>query len=432
MRCILVILDGLGDRAHDALGGRTPLQAAYTPNLDWLATAGMNGLYHACMQGVALSSEVAHALMFGYDRGELPGRGYLEAVGYGLEPGADDVFLLCHLCSVEERDGRLILVRERPGVDVSEMEALTEALSTCEGGDTGTRFVSTRKGDGLLVLSGAVSPAITDSDPIYEGRPLISVEPTDASPEARSTAEELNRYLRRAYRTLSGLPLNTGRREKGLPPLNALATQRAGKKKQLTPFYEKWGLRALSTASLPVYHGLCRELGMEIRVANDSDDPGGDLRERLFLAREAADFDFIHVHTKVADEAGHTKDPYTKKAVIEAIDRAMEFAVTEIMPDPGVLFVITADHSTASTGTMIHTGETVPLAMVGKYPRRDGVTAFNEVDCAGGALGPVRGSELMYLVLNFLDRGKLGGLMDTPHDQPYYPGHYRPLTADGD
>lgn len=81
---------------------------------------------------------------------------------------------------------------------------------------------------------------------------------------------------------------------------------------------------------------------------------------------------------------------------------------------------------------MIHSGETVPLTMVGRYPRRDAVKAFNEVDCAIGGLGIVRGKELMYLILNFLDRAKMKGLMDTPGDQPYYPGHYQPLTLDGE
>jgi 2,3-bisphosphoglycerate-independent phosphoglycerate mutase len=80
---------------------------------------------------------------------------------------------------------------------------------------------------------------------------------------------------------------------------------------------------------------------------------------------------------------------------------------------------------------MIHTGETVPLAMAGRYTRRDTVAAFDEIACAAGALGPVRGRELMYLILNFLDRGKLWGLMDSPVDQPYTPGRYTPLRLAG-
>lgn len=66
MRCILLLLDGLGDRSHPQLDHRTPLQAASTPNLDKIASLGMNGLFHSHLQGTALPSELAHFLMFGY------------------------------------------------------------------------------------------------------------------------------------------------------------------------------------------------------------------------------------------------------------------------------------------------------------------------------------------------------------------------------
>jgi 2,3-bisphosphoglycerate-independent phosphoglycerate mutase len=79
---------------------------------------------------------------------------------------------------------------------------------------------------------------------------------------------------------------------------------------------------------------------------------------------------------------------------------------------------------------MIHTGETVPIVMAGRYVRRDKVVSFDEVSCASGGLNLVRGKELMYLVLNFLDRGKLWGLMDAPDDQPFTPGNATPLPVD--
>ena len=79
---------------------------------------------------------------------------------------------------------------------------------------------------------------------------------------------------------------------------------------------------------------------------------------------------------------------------------------------------------------MIHSGETVPLTMVGKYTRRDDVGEFNEISCAKGGLGLVKGKELMYLILNFLDRGKLWGLMDSPVNQPFSPGNYKPLRIE--
>ena len=84
MRCILVILDGLGDRGQDCFDGKTPLYAAYTPHLDYLASLGMNGLYHTLLQGVPMSSETAHFIIFGYELQEFPGRGYIEAKGKGI------------------------------------------------------------------------------------------------------------------------------------------------------------------------------------------------------------------------------------------------------------------------------------------------------------------------------------------------------------
>jgi 2,3-bisphosphoglycerate-independent phosphoglycerate mutase len=199
---------------------------------------------------------------------------------------------------------------------------------------------------------------------------------------------------------------------------------------RLPSFTEKWGLKGLMIASGAVYQGLGQVVGMETFKVKDSDDPGLDLRQRLEIAHKAQEFDFVHVHTKATDEAGHTKDPLIKKKVIEAIDTALAYAVKEILPDEEVLFIVTADHSTASSGTMIHTGESVPLVMNGKYIRKDYVRKFDEVSCACGGLNLVRGKELMYLILNLLDRGKLWGLMDSPDDQPFTPGRYTPLRVD--
>lgn len=432
MRCILVILDGLGDRVHPALKGQTPLQAAHTPHLDQLAAQGMNGLYHPYLQGIPLSSEIAHFLIFGYDLEEFPGRGYIEASGSDIDIDDKEVVLLCHFCSVVESDNKLILVKERPVITESELSILLKEASPYTKDNITIRFVSTKGADGFLFISGQVSPAITDSNPITEDRPLISVQPLDTSPEAHQTARALNQYFRWLFQRLSTHPFNEERKKKNLPPINILATQRAGRKRHLESFFERWGLKGVSIAAGPLYWGLCQEIGMDIIKEKESGDPEKDLRERLRQAHDAEAYDFIHVHTKMPDEAAHTKDPLHKQEVIKALDRAMAFAVQKMIPDPETLLVVTADHSTPSAGPLIHSGETVPLTMVGRNPRHDTVTAFNEVDCASGALGMVKGKELMYLILNFLDRAKMKGLMDTPVDQPYTPGHYRPLTLDGD
>ena len=92
------------------------LMPPYTPNLDYLASIGMNGLYHTMMQGVPMSSETAHFIIFGYEIEEFPGRGYIEAKGKGLSFNENDVAVLCHLCCVEQRNNNLVLKWGRPDI----------------------------------------------------------------------------------------------------------------------------------------------------------------------------------------------------------------------------------------------------------------------------------------------------------------------------
>jgi 2,3-bisphosphoglycerate-independent phosphoglycerate mutase len=149
------------------------------------------------------------------------------------------------------------------------------------------------------------------------------------------------------------------------------------------------------------------------------------------LAQQALGrYDFVHVHTKAPDEAAHTKDPLAKKRVLESLDRGLGQAIAPLLADPEVLIIATADHATPSTGPLIHSGESVPLTFCGPGVRRDRVQAFDEINAAGGALGPVRGRELMYLILNHLDRAKLQGLMDSPVDRPYWPALSEPFRLE--
>jgi len=433
MRCILLLLDGLGDRSHSTLNGRTPLQAAHTPNLDKIASLGMNGLFHAYLQGTALPSELAHFLMFGYRMEDFPGRGFVEALGDGLDIRQDDVALLARIFSVTRQGQYLVLRHEKPSLEPQDCLALLGRIRHFSRYGVDAEFFPTGGSGGILRLRGKVSKDVTDSNPIIEGRPLMEIFPLRAmsdDPEARNTASFLNDYLRWSHRILSEHPLNRRRVRAGLPAVNAVGTQRAGRMKRLPSFVDKWGLKGLMIASGAVYHGLGQTIGMETRKVSDTGDPGKDLQERLAIACEAKAFDFVHVHTKVADEAAHTKNPLLKKQVIESVDAAIAYAIEKIVPDDDILFVVTADHSTASTGRMIHTGETVPMVMLGKHVRRDAVESFDEVSCASGGLSLVRGKELMYLVLNFLDRGKLWGLMDSPDDQPFTPGRAIPLEID--
>jgi len=436
-KCLLIVLDGLGDRSYEALGDRTPLQAARTPTLDRIAREGANGLFHAGLLGQALPSENAHFAMFGFPAEEFPGRGAIEALGAGVDLQPDQVAVLAHFVSAANDAGRLRIVKDKAGpVSQSEHNELLEAVGEFHAQDIDISFHPTHGLFGVLSLSGAVSPLITDSTPMRDGvfasriLPLVTAaaDPAELA-RAQLTAAALIRYIGWVHRRLENHPLNAQRLRQGLPLLNGMVTQRAGRLKPLIPFHERFGLRGASIASGAMFLGLARLLGLRPMPVTDSGDHGRDLAARLILAREAfQDVDFIHAHTKAPDEAAHRKDPQLKKAVIESLDQGLAEGLASLWDDPELLLIVTADHSTPSDGPLIHSGEAVPLVMRGRGQRIDAVMCFDGVAAATGCLGPVRGPEFMPLVLNALDLAKLQGVMDTPEDRPFWPGPYEPFV----
>jgi len=430
-RCILLLLDGIGDRSYPSLRNRTPLQAARTPNLDYLAARGANGLFAADRLGTALPSEYAHFAIFGYEQECFPGRGFLEALGAEIAVSADEVALLAHFVSLEEKDNTLFLAKQRPAVGDTEAVVFSEAVREQKFDGISFSYTPTKRLDGILKLSGSVSPCVTDSDCFVEGEPLLEIFPYSNTGRdntlAANTAHALKKYLVWCYRTLGDQQLNTERVLRGELPVNGMVTQRPGQLKKVDPFSERWGLRAASVSSGLMYWGLGRFLGMKVNKVKDSDDPGADLHARLqWVVQHGGDYEFIHVHTKAPDAAAHTKDPRNKVNAIESLDRGLGKIIDDLLDDETVL-VVSGDHSTPSSGQLVHSGEPVPMVVNGPGMRRDRISTFDEVSCAGGALGQMRHRDFMHCVLNWLDLAKLQGLMDSPDDLPYWPGSRQPF-----
>jgi 2,3-bisphosphoglycerate-independent phosphoglycerate mutase len=185
-------------------------------------------------------------------------------------------------------------------------------------------------------------------------------------------------------------------------------------------------------ASGPVYGGLAHELGMTFVQTKDGNDPGGDLRERVRKALYDTHHDFFHVHTKMPDEAAHTGNPEWKTAVITSLDRGLDELVDAVGTRDDLLVAVTADHSTPSISELIHSGEPVPVVLIGPNVRQDDVRCFDEVQAAKGCLGFLRGRELMLMLLNYSDRSSFFSHRLGSTEKAYVPGDYEPFLANGD
>ena len=103
MKYIIILGDGMADEPIAELGGKTPLEAASTPHMDWLAKHSRLGLLNTVPQGYAPGSEVAHLALLGYDLDKVfEGRGTLEAASMGIAVEPGEMAMRCNIICIED------------------------------------------------------------------------------------------------------------------------------------------------------------------------------------------------------------------------------------------------------------------------------------------------------------------------------------------
>ncbi len=422
-RCpmILVILDGLGDRAHAELAEepfglpRTATEAASTPVLDALARRGESGVHVPLGWGRAAPSEIAHWSLFGLSDITFPGRTRLEALGHGRSPELGSLLLFAALRPSTTDDTGSIWITGRVRRD--EPEVARRLLETVRAYETAThRFELTifDRGEGILTITAGPQSdvgAVTDTDPFFEHlhpmmQPLAVRSPDFETTGSVSTASAVAEYLRWVRITLAEDPVNQDRLTKGLPALDTLTTKWASVIGSVPSFCEVTGIRGAMVPTSPFYRGLSRLLDMDAIDATVGENSLADSLDaaRRLVARGAQ---FVHVHTKVTDEAGHAKDPLAKKAAVEWCDA--QLAALLRPPFTDWVVAVTGDHATPASGGVLHTGDPTPFVVVGPSVRPDGVVAFGEQASRRGALGVIAASDVLPLMCSHANRPRFLG-----------------------
>jgi 2,3-bisphosphoglycerate-independent phosphoglycerate mutase len=428
---VLVVLDGLGDRPIPELGYHTPAEAARTPVLDRLARRGASGWHLPFGWGPAPASELAHWAMFGFGDVPFPGRAVLEGLGAGIDVPTGVAATFAALRTSKVRDGRAWVTGRVARGDSADADSVMAALAPLFDA-YGARMHPLGAGEGLLLLTRHRRGDVTDSDPFYEElhpwlrvQPFQPFRPDQAAPDADSAllANELNALLVECRRALISSPLNQDRRQRGQPALDLLTTKWSGARQPLPSFREHAGVAGAAVTDTRLYCGLAALLGMTQTQIHPGADLASDLTGRLDAARQliAAGARFVHVHTKVTDDAGHSKQPGAKRDVLEALDPGL--APLEALAD-GAIVAVTGDHATPSVNGVLHTSDPTPLVIAGPTVRSDRVMGFGESAARDGWYGQVRSSELLPLLFSHANRPVFLGHRATPRptlalpDQP--------------
>jgi 2,3-bisphosphoglycerate-independent phosphoglycerate mutase len=410
---VVFLLDGLGDRAHEVLGGRTGNEAASTPTLDALAARGSCGLLYAVGPGRAPSSEVAHWSLLGYRPDEFPGRAVFEALGRGQEVSDEHVFAYAALRPAERRDdGWWLTGRPDPKRDAGEAHRLVGRCDRIEVDGLTFSLAHVWRGEAILRISGGADERVTDSDAFFRAwHPLLRPQPL--VPEAERTARACEEWTREVMRRLEG------------ERFNVITLKWFGRPRHVPTFLERHGVGGAFAADSAFLRGLGIALGLEPVDAPETDDAVEDLRRRVALVQERLEGGdtFVFCHQKATDAAGHTKDPAVKQQTIEALDAALRK-----LPVDRAIVCVTGDHATPASPDVIHSGDPVPLLVAGPGVRADAVTSFGELPFAAGILGQLRGPDLMPVLLNAADRPLFLGSRPTPYEgADGYPALLEPL-----
>lgn len=402
MKHIILLGDGMADWPCEELGGKTLLQYADTPHLDWLARNGKNGLLQTVQKGFHPGSEVANSSILGYDQNIVyEGRGPLEAASIGVELADDDLALRCNLVCLE---GDLLKNHSCGRLETEEGDILIRFLQEKFGSEK-IHFYTGVQYRHLLVIKGGnkhfrcTPPHDIPLKPWREH--MLQAE----CHEAEETVRLLTDLILRSQELLAYHPLNIERQERGLDPANCIWPWGGGyrpKMKPLTETYPQIKSGAVITA-VDLIRGIGRYAGLDvIHVPGATGLWDTDYRGKANAAIDALRTkDFVYLHVEACDEAGHDGDMQLKLNCIENIDRLL---VAPILEEVGkwnepVAIALLPDHPTP-VHYRTHTAEPVPFCIYYPGIEPDDVLTFDEVAAKEGTYGLLEGDGFIREFMN--------------------------------
>jgi 2,3-bisphosphoglycerate-independent phosphoglycerate mutase len=393
MKYIILIGDGMADHPVEALGGKTVLEAAETPNMDRMAGEGLCGLAANVPEGYPPGSDVANMSIFGYDpRKYYSGRAPLEAASMGIPLKAEDVAFRCNLITLE--DG-LIIDHSAGHISSEEAAQLIASLEERLGG-----AVHFYPGFSYRHLMVAPFGAGCDCTPPHDvpGQPAAEHMPRGEA------AEELRKFIEASWEILAGHPVNRQRIREGKRPANSVWFWGQGYAPAFPAFSDLYGLRASVISAVDLIKGLGVYAGMEvIEVPGATGYLDTNYAGKVEFALQAlGDRDMVIVHVEAPDEAGHMGSVEAKMQAVEDFDGRIVGPVLDGVASLGedCIVLVLPDHPTP-LAIRTHTSEPIPFAVWSTAGlAADDVTEFTEKAASRGSFGTVEGCDLINRLLS--------------------------------
>lgn len=378
MKYVVLLGDGMADYPTNKLGGKTPLQCAFTPHLDQIAAEGTLGLVDTIPAGLTPGSDVANLSVLGYDPLETyTGRGPLEAASMGISLGPNDVAYRCNLVTIGQKDTDDAFMEDFTAGHISTKEAKEIIIDINNKlGSAQFQFFSGVGYRHLFVWRNAAASPETVPPHDITGKHIAAYLPQG------NFAEEVNSIMQRAGDILKNHRINIDRQNSGKKPANSIWLWGQGKTPQIIPLTQKYNLKGGMISAVDLLNGIGVFAGLKIiRVNGATGYIDTNYEGKAKAALDALKFmDFIFIHLEAPDEMGHEGNAKGKIQAIESFD---EKIAGTILNNIGVFndyrILVLSDHPTP-LDLKTHASDPSPFAVLSSRKEENRVTGlpFNE------------------------------------------------------
>ena len=408
---VYVLLDGVGDLPHPNLVGKTPLDAASTPNLDRLTKNGTMGQVITVGKGIAPESDIAVFNMLGYKfkHDDYAGRGVVEAIGIGIDFKDGDLALRGNFATLND-DGVIIDRRAGRNIEKQDTEAVSNEIEEKIkfSDENATAIITPTIGHRLVIRIRSdctLSSNISNTDPAY-GRvdgmgiaravtDFLKIEkclPLDEESHTKLASKLVNELTEQSLDIMKKSKVNERRKENDKKLLNGILLRDAGNiYPKVTPINDLHSMKFSCIVDMPVEIGISEILKMKTY------DAGGltDYEEKAKVAAKAMDEqNAVYVHLKGPDEFGHDGDAQGKMENIEEIDKRFFGTLLDNIDSSKVAVIVSADHSTPCINKG-HSADPVPLLISGDMVTNDDTQRFTEIEAKKGRIGLIDGAQVI-------------------------------------
>ena len=387
MKYIVVLGDGMADEPLEMLAERTPLEAANTPFMDFLASSGEIGMVKTVPDGIKPGSDIANLSVLGYNPIDCySGRSPLEALSVGVPMEKSDIIFRCNLVTLSEEEPyaqKTIIDHSAGEISTQDADVLMDAVREQFNNDIFSFYTGTSYRH-ITVWKDGRQP---DLEPPHDhlGAVIGAYLPQE---------EALRQMMEKSFEILNNHPLNIQRAAEGKNKANSLWFWGAGTKPSLQSFKEKTGKTGAIISAVDLLKGIA--VGTQMRVIDVPGATGSLHTDYEGKARAAVKAvledgcDFVYIHVEAPDEMGHQGSAENKVQAIESIDEKVVGVVKSLMDQSGEAYrmLILPDHPTPIR-CRTHTSDPVPYIIFDSTRQRKAVAHYSEKEAmASGNFKP--------------------------------------------